>query len=147
VIAVESDLKLINIRLLNYHLDAVLPSELEGQKPVPDHGTPEIDFEIAKDDENGVYRIVLDLRSVAETAGYSYSIRAAGFFSVSDSIDDENRERLVLYSALPMLIGTLRGYLSDMTAHSVYGRYLLPSVDLARLLAEWQAQDEGAEQR
>jgi len=141
VIAVESDLKLINIRLLNYHLDGVLPSELEGQKPVPEHGTPEIDFEIAKDDENGVYRILLDLRSVAETAGYSYSIRAAGFFSVSGSADEEDRQRLVVYSALPMLIGTMRGYLSEMTAHSVYGRYLLPSVDLSRLLAEWQAHE------
>ena len=138
---VESDLKLINIRLLNYRLDAVLPDELGEQKPAPEHGTPEIDFEIARNDENGVYRILIDLRSVAEKAGYSYSIRAAGFFSVPSSVDTENRERLVLYSALPMLISTMRGYLSEMTAHSVYGRYLLPSVDLSRLLAEWQGQE------
>jgi hypothetical protein len=68
-------------------------------------------------------------------------MQAAGFFSVPESVDDKNRERLVLYSALPMMISTMRGYLSEMTAHSVYGRYLLPSVDLARLLSDQQAHE------
>jgi len=42
-----------------------------------------------------------------------------------------------------MMISTIRGYLADMTAHSVYGRYILPAIDLPSLLTQWQSSDLG----
>lgn len=45
-----------------------------------------------------------------------------------------------------MMISATRGYLADMTAHSVYGRYLLPTIDMADLLSKWNEKLNQTEQ-
>lgn len=145
--AVESDLKIVNIRLLSYRLEALLPDDPSEQSPNPVQAWPQIDFQIARNNENGVYRILMDVEGSPEREGYAYSVRLAGFFSLPDEANDERRDRLILYSALPMMISTVRGLVSDMTAHSVYGRYFLPSVDLAALLSDWKGDVDETELR
>ena len=129
----------MNIRLLSYHLEALLPDDSAEQSPNPVQNSPEVDFQIAQNNENGVYRVLMDVGGGPEREGYKYSVRVAGFFSLPAESNEERRERLILYSALPMMISTVRGLISDMTAHSVYGRHFLPSVDLAALLSDWKA--------
>lgn len=142
----ESELRLQNLRLLTFSLRAEVPESSSEVRPKPQHGSPDIDFRIERNDEKDLYRIIVDVCSRAQEAGYSYDVSAVGFFALNDDIDAKRRDQLLLNSALPMMISATRGYLADMTAHSVYGRYLLPTIDMADLLSKWNEKLNQTEQ-
>ncbi len=134
----ESDLRIVNLRLLSFSVRAEIPETASEKKPTPEHGNPDIDFRIERNDEKDIYRIVVDVGSKAREAGYSYDVSAVGFFAMHDDIDPKRCDQLLLNSALPMMISAIRGYIADMTAHSVYGRYMLPTIDMLDLLSRWK---------
>ena len=88
----------------------------------------------------------MDVSSSVKEAGYSFDVSAVGFFTLRDDTDAKRRDQLLLRSALPMMISAIRGYVADMTAHSVYGRYLLPTIDMAHLLSSWNEKSSQNEQ-
>lgn len=133
----ESDLRIVNLRLLSFNLRSEVPETPSEGRPTPEHGSPEIDFRIERNDQKDIYRIIVEVSAKAQEAGYSYDVSAVGFFALRDDTDPERRDPLLLNSALPMVLSAIRGYLADMTAHSVYGRYMLPTIDMPDLLSQW----------
>lgn len=100
----------------------------------------EVELDILTDpDDKNLYNIVLEVsgnRSEKKLPGYSFSIACEGIFSIDnqEQLEKDKIDQLLLYSAVPMVISSLRGYLANISSYSIYGQYLLPSIDLQDLI-------------
>jgi preprotein translocase subunit SecB len=68
--------------------------------------------------------------------GYCFSIVAEGTFNYNKNVKTSKRDKDILlnHSAVPIMIGHVRSYLSTLTALGPYGCYLLPGIDMNDLL-------------
>ncbi len=71
-----------------------------------------------------------------EKPGYYFDIGAVGEFTLKDTenLREKIEQQYVLYTALPMVINSLRIYLQNITAMHAFGTYLLPTLDLNELI-------------
>jgi preprotein translocase subunit SecB len=89
-----------------------------------------VEYSILTDKGDGV---LIDVEVKCNTSakpkpGYSFEFSAQAKFEID--VELENRDQLIMYSGLPMVINNLRGYLSTITAQSWFGPYLLPAIDV-----------------
>lgn len=70
--------------------------------------------------------------------GYCFSIVAQATFNYEQNpkITKEEKDILLTHSAIPIVIGQIRSYLSTLTAHGPFGIYLLPAIDMNDLLKQ-----------
>ncbi len=73
-----------------------------------------------------------------EKPGYYIDIGAVGEFVLknSDNINEKVEQQYILYTALPMIINSVRTYLQNITSMHTFGAYLLPILDLGKLFQE-----------
>ncbi len=78
-----------------------------------------------------------------EKPGYYFDIGAVGEFTLKniENIEEKTEEQYVLYTALPMVINSVRVYIQSMTAMHSFGTYLLPVLDLGKLIEEKTDED------
>lgn len=63
--------------------------------------------------------------------GYKILLRCLGIFDFMDnSIEDEQRDQMIKYSCLPILLGSARGFLIGLTSNFIFGSYYLPMIDV-----------------
>lgn len=69
--------------------------------------------------------------------GYSFSVVAQGVFKYDPEVKVKKKDRdfLITHSAIPILIGQIRSYLTTLTAIGPYGPYVLPGINMNHLLA------------
>jgi len=69
--------------------------------------------------------------------GYSFSVVAQGIFKYDSEVKVKKKDRdfLITHSAIPILIGQIRSYISTLTALGPYGSYILPGINMNHLLA------------
>lgn len=69
--------------------------------------------------------------------GYSFSVVAQGVFKYDPEVKVKKKDRdfLITHSAIPILIGQIRSYLTTLTALGPYGSYVLPGINMNHLLA------------
>lgn len=98
------------------------------------------DFEILTS-ENGDdkldFLINYNVRSTDEKKpGYFFDIGAYGEFSLKGTkeIEQEVEQQYVLFTALPMVINSVRTYLQSITSMHDFGSYMLPTIDLMKLI-------------
>ena len=79
-----------------------------------------------------------------EKPGYFFDIGAVGEFTLKhiDNIDDQVEQQYILYTALPMIINSVRIYIQNITSMHTFGTYLLPILDLGKLIEDKFANDE-----
>ncbi len=100
----------------------------------------DIDFDIYSGEEDSDARkIVLSISGndmEHPTPGYCFSIIAEGNFSYNKTIKlaKQDKDILLTHSAVPIMIGQIRSYLSTLTALGPFGTYLMPSIDMNYLL-------------
>lgn len=100
----------------------------------------EINFEILKkSNENDIFNIALNVvgNNVKEPKpGYKFSIIVNGIFSLSpiDRIDKSKIDQYLSFSALPMVISSVRLFLANLTSYCAFGKYWLPAIDLQDLV-------------
>lgn len=100
----------------------------------------DIDFEVFTDNDDSDDRKVVvsikgnDIENPAP--GYVFSIVAEGVFNYNKSvkISKKDKDILLTHSAVPIVIGHIRSYLSTLSALGPFGTFLLPSVDMNNLL-------------
>jgi preprotein translocase subunit SecB len=98
------------------------------------------DFEIltAEIDKNKMdFLINFNVKSIDEKKpGYYFDIGALGKFTLKGihEFDENLEQQYVLFTALPMVINSVRTYLQTATSMHVFGPYLLPTIDLAKLI-------------
>jgi preprotein translocase subunit SecB len=101
-----------------------------------------IDFDTFKaHDNNNLFNVALTINGNnidKPKLGYKYSINAHGIFEITrfKEFEKEEVDRFLLYSALPMLISSVRSYLLNITSYAPYGKYLLPAIDLSDLVKQ-----------
>lgn len=142
----ESELKLLTLRVTHLFVDCKVPDapvvEEESKQ-----GVPEIEFNISRKVDEDIIRVLIEITgSPFESQGYDFRCAGLGFFSLPNSIDSVRSDKLVLFSAVPLVIGFLRERLSEVTAQSLYGRYLLPAIDMVDLIKNWQINGSAEEQ-
>lgn len=117
-----------------------IPFEKEQNKGVLPDIPLNIDLDIVTNpDDKNLYNIVLEVsgnRSKKRLPGYSFLIACEGIFSIAEreKFEKDKLDQLLLFSAVPMVISSLRGYLANISSYSIYGQYLLPSIDLQDLI-------------
>jgi preprotein translocase subunit SecB len=101
----------------------------------------DVDFDIYGNDQNADARRVVVSVSGNDpdkpVPGYCFSIVAQGTFNYDKEakIKKKDKDILLTHSAIPIVIGQIRSYLSTLTALGPFGSYLLPSIDMNHLLA------------
>lgn len=102
----------------------------------------DIDFDIFTNEiDQDVRRIVVSVQGNDQenpVPGYCFSIVAQGAFNFDKTIkvSKKDKDTLLTHSAIPLIIGQIRSYLSSLTAHGPFGIYLLPAIDMNDLLKQ-----------
>jgi len=71
-----------------------------------------------------------------EKPGYYFDIDAVGEFRLEGikNIDNKFEQQFILYTALLMVINSVRTFIQTFTAMHAFDSYLLPSLDLGELI-------------
>jgi preprotein translocase subunit SecB len=118
-----------------------VPSPEEFQGDLNDFSI-DIDFDIfTNEDDAEARRIVVSVQGNDQenpVPGYCFSIVAQGTFNYGKSVkvNKKDKDVLITHSAIPMVIGQIRSYLSTLTAHGPFGIYLLPAIDMNDLIKQ-----------
>jgi hypothetical protein len=102
----------------------------------------DIDFDIFVNQEDvDARRVLVSIHGNDQenpVPGYCFSIVAQAKFNYEQNskITKEEKDILLTRSAIPIVIGQIRSYLSTLTAHGPFGIYLLPAIDMNDLLAK-----------
>lgn len=101
----------------------------------------DVDFEVfVNDQDSDARRVVVSVSGNDPdnpVPGYCFSIVAQGTFNYNkeEKIRKKDKDILLTHSAIPIVIGQIRSYISTLTALGPFGSYLLPSIDMNHLLA------------
>ena len=101
----------------------------------------DVDFDVyTNDSDSDSHRVVISVSGNDQenpSPGYCFSIVAQGSFNYDKDtkIKKKDKDILLTHSAIPIVIGQIRSYLSTLTALGPFGSYLLPSIDMNHLLA------------
>lgn len=108
----------------------------------------EIEFETFTDKEkHNLFNIAININCNASNKpipGYKFSIIAKGIFKLEgyDKMEKSRIDQFLLYSAIPMLISSVRNYLLNISSYAPLGKYLLPAIDLKDLIKKKIEQQE-----
>ncbi|HZL10066.1 MAG TPA: hypothetical protein VFC65_08715 [Prolixibacteraceae bacterium] len=113
----------------------------------------DVDFDVySNDSDSDSRRVVVSVSGndpEHPSPGYCFSIVAQGTFRYDKDakIRKKDKDILLTHSAIPIVIGQIRSYISTLTALGPFGSYLLPSIDMNHLLAtkNENVQDQEAE--
>lgn len=67
------------------------------------------------------------------------------FFRIPVEIDEEKSKQYLLYSGLPLMINSIRAYVSQISGQGPFGRYQFPTVDLASVINKDSERNEASE--
>lgn len=138
-----SPLQLLDFKLLQTHYEFEVPKQdsldlkmLFSSYPV------DIDFEIGKSKEDEEIQLVVTIKVNLEEdfalPGYKVMIEGGGTFKIdeSETIDEGLRNNLSQFSTLNMMINNLRNIIFQITNLGPMGGYLLPPIDITKLMQE-----------
>lgn len=132
----KSILTLTEFWIVESNLVSILPLN---EKQLYQEISLDIDFDILEADE--YFKLVLKIegnKAKKKKVGYSFTIVSEGIFNFTKKIEEKEMNTLLLFSAVPMMIANVRGYLANITAYSPFGKYLLPSIDMKDLIENKQ---------
>jgi len=100
----------------------------------------DVDFDIySNESDSDARRVVVSISGNNPdnpSPGYCFSVVAQGSFNYDKEakIRKKDKDILLSHSAIPIVIGQIRSYISTLTALGPFGSYLLPSIDMNHLL-------------
>jgi preprotein translocase subunit SecB len=99
----------------------------------------DIDYKILQAAQTEHYRIEVSIKSIEnrkQKYPYFFYVRSAGIFELTSEIDDEQKRRLIVRMALPLVISSVRSYITNNSAYSPLRRYYLPVIDMNELIKD-----------
>lgn len=141
----NSPLSLRDIYIIASNLIAVpTPDDYEGEI---NSFSFEVDFDLYQDEDDSQFKIVVSVDGNDPdnpVPGYCFNIIAEGIFNIDKEtkIKASDKDALLSRSAIPIVIGHIRAYLSTITASGPYDKYLLPVVDFNDLLHQKEELEE-----
>jgi len=145
----QSPLELKDCALLNFNCKFVAPKSAAKDVNIFteyfEKYSVDVNFAItnASSDLPQVYvksSINMDLDETKRLPGYEIYIECVGVFHINnEQITIEDKMNLLTNSAVVMVLNFLRTQTSAITASFIFGRYLLPSIDMKDLLEKKKA--------
>ena len=143
----QSPLKFEEFYILDSHFQTLNTNDI--QKITIENIPIDIDFDILLNEkENDLFNIVLILNgNIKEKPeyGYRFTIISNGIFRLKDldNLDINIANQFIYFSALPILINSIRTYLLNISSFAPFGKYLLPAIDLKDLLKKREKKERG----
>lgn len=136
-----SPLQLLDFKLLQSHYNFLLPEENEVDIPTLfESYEVNIDFSVSSDEENKIQLLVLvDVNQGEENkAGYQLIAEGMGLFTIKnpDQLEEGLKSNLMQFSTLNMMINNLRNIMYQTSNLGPMGGYLLPPIDISKLLKD-----------
>ena len=144
--AKKSPLKFLDFAIMNSFFETIFPDS--NSKCNFEEIPIDIDFETIIDKEKpNLFNIALNLNGNTTDKpmpGYKFSIIAEGIFELEgyEELEKQKVDQFLLYSAIPMLISSIRNYLLNISSYAPFGKYLLPAIDLKDLIKKKIEQQE-----
>tara|TARA_R110002020_G_C16250687_1_gene769788 strand:+ start:1263 stop:1718 length:456 start_codon:yes stop_codon:yes gene_type:complete len=146
-----SPLQLLDFKLLESHYEFIIPKddELEPKELFGSY-IVEIDFDMGPLDENGEVQLVTAIEvNIGEESidgGYKIMVEGGGTFKLNETeeIAESLKNNLLKFSTLNMMINNLRNIIYQITNLGPMGGYLLPPIDITKLLND-KAEEHEAE--
>jgi len=147
-----SPLQLLDFKLLQTHYEFEVNEQesLDLQELFSTYSV-EIDFEMAKNEEDGEIQLLtmieVNLDKENPKPGYRISVEGGATFKLKDAenIEEGLRNNLSQFSTLNMIINNLRNIIFQITNLGPIGGYLLPPIDITKLLQDKvDLQEKGA---
>lgn len=137
---IRSPLVLKNFFILKNEMKFIPSRKKINIQEVYDQYPIELDYFI-KPEEQDNYQIFMNLlinRETPELPGCSIQLDAVGIFHLNKSEDlkENDCKHLINFSAVSILINSIRTYIISFTTFSPMGKYTLPAVDMNLLLAD-----------
>jgi preprotein translocase subunit SecB len=82
-----------------------------------------------------------------ETAPYQILLKITGFFRFKEGTDEETIKKLIGLNAPAMLYSIARGIVSQATAQSLHGKFILPAVNFVELIKKKQKKKTSASKK
>lgn len=144
-----SELKFLNY-LVNESSFSTIHKEdisIEKVKETINQQSFSVDFEVFEnEDDNRFFFIELNINRSKrkKQAGYSFNISIVANFELTNrsEIPEKKELQYILFSALPMVISLARSEISHITSSGIYGKYILPSINLPDLVKKWMNKQE-----
>ncbi|WPR77037.1 preprotein translocase subunit SecB [Algoriphagus sp. NG3] len=144
-----SPLQLLDFKLLESHYEFVVPEQDDLDPIVLFSSYPvEIDFDMSPIEEDGeiqlITRIEVNVEDGNKIPGYKLMVEGGGTFKISESeeIEEGLRNNLLKFSTLNMMINNLRNIIYQITNLGPLGGYLLPPIDITKLLNDKAKEQE-----
>ncbi|WP_075351245.1 preprotein translocase subunit SecB [Algoriphagus marinus] len=138
-----SPLQLLDFKLLESHYEFIVPENDELDPKELFFSYPvEIDFGMSPIEENGEIQLItiieVNLDEENKFPGYKIMVEGGGTFKISESeeIEDGLRNNLLRFSTLNMMVNNLRNIIYQITNLGPMGGYLLPPIDITKLLKD-----------
>jgi preprotein translocase subunit SecB len=147
-----SPLQLLDFKLLQTHYEFEVNEQesLDLQELFSTYSV-EIDFEMAKNEDDGEIQLLtmieVNLDKENPKPGYRISVEGGATFKLKDAenIEEGLRNNLSQFSTLNMIINNLRNIIFQITNLGPIGGYLLPPIDITKLLQDKvDLQEKGA---
>ncbi|WP_026947836.1 hypothetical protein [Algoriphagus marincola] len=148
-----SPLQLLDFKLLQTHYEFEVPEveSLDLHELFSSYSV-EIDFELGKSEDTEEIQLLtmieVNLDKDNPQPGYKIMVEGGATFEIkdADSIDEGLKNNLSKFSTLNMVINNLRNIIFQITNLGPMGGYLLPPIDITKLLhdkAESQEEAKG----
>ena len=146
--AKKSPLELLDFEILQANMQFITPDKDEVDLDELFSGySIDVDFSLGGNMESGLHRIQAviivngqksDSRNVCP--GYSLVVEGGGTFRIAPGVDinEQERNNLVLFSTLNVVIGCLRNAMQQLTTQGPMGPYILPPIDIVDLIHQKQ---------
>lgn len=142
-----SPLKLLDFKLLqNYYKFEVAKEEID-IKDLFDSYQVDIDFGIGRNEEDQIQLVTMievNLNDEQKKPGYRIMVEGGGTFVIKDAenLEENLKNNLSQFSTLNMMINNLRNIIYQITNLGPMGGYLLPPIDITRLINDKAEQQE-----
>jgi len=110
----------------------------------PDHeGAVSVSFNTKRKGTEPVFMIQMVIninrtKKAFERAPYQIVLKITGFFTFKEGTDEETIKKMISLNAPAILYSIARGIVSQATAQSLHGKFILPTVNFVELLKRKQ---------
>jgi preprotein translocase subunit SecB len=133
----KSDFNYLQFGVVEFNYKCIIPTD--NQKPANDL-LIDFNYEIIKLQDvtnlSNIFEIILNLKLSPEqnSPGYSMNFKTYGVFELSKINEKTKIDQALLYTCLPLVLGSTRGYVGEVTSSGPFGKYMLPSLDVSTII-------------
>ncbi|SMD43097.1 hypothetical protein SAMN00777080_1674 [Aquiflexum balticum DSM 16537] len=138
-----SPLQLLDFKLLESHVEFVVPEEVElDVKELFQSYSVDIDFGLRNNEDEQEIQLftIIQVNSGEDDtlSGYKIMVEGGGTFRIQnpEELEENLKNNLTQFSTLNMMINNLRNIIYQITNLGPMGGYLLPPIDITQLLRD-----------